>query len=106
MACRYPAPEEVGIKVPRSLMEARFRRGFRHALAGGQHCAVEHFRLSFREGFRAGKCYARELRRAHGIMDFPLRARVRLAVHHSSHEIEGSRRSALRGGRRRSSQAR
>ena len=64
MARRYPMPEEVGITIPRNLIDARYRRGFRHALEGGQINNVEHLRLSFREGFRAGKSYARELRRA------------------------------------------
>jgi hypothetical protein len=77
MAYSYPAPRDVGIRIPGSLIEARFVQGFRHALAGGQLCAVEHLRLSFREGFRAGKCYARELRRARGVLDFPMFAQVK-----------------------------
>jgi hypothetical protein len=80
MAYRYPAPRDVGIKIPRNLIEARFKQGFRHALEGGQLSAVEHLRLSFREGFRAGKYYARDLRRARGLLDFPLRARVRIVA--------------------------
>lgn len=77
MAYAYPTPEDIGIRIPRRLIEARYRHGFRHALEGGQIAAVEHLRLSFREGFRAGKCYARELRRARGVVDFPLRAKIR-----------------------------
>ena len=77
MAYGYPVPEDIGIRIPANLIEARFRRGFRHALEGGQIDAVEHLRLSFRAGFRAGKCYAREVRRARGVVDFPLRAKIR-----------------------------
>ena len=80
MAYRYPAPSDVGIRIPRCLIEARFKQGFRHALEGGQIRTVEQLRLSFREGFRAGKCYARDLRRARGILDFPMNARVRVVA--------------------------
>jgi len=80
MAYRYPAPHDVGIRIPGNLIEARFKQGFRHAIGGGQLCAVEHLRLSFREGFRSGKCYARGLRRARDVLDFPMRARVRVVA--------------------------
>jgi hypothetical protein len=95
MAYRYPAPSEVGIRIPRNLIEARFKQGFRHALEGGQICAVEHLRLSFREGFRAGKYYARDLRRARGILDFPMSARVRVVAHP---RLSGPDRGVLRAG--------
>lgn len=75
----YPTPRDLGIRIPGNLVEARYEHGFRHALEGGQITAVEHLKLSFREGFRAGKCYARELRRARGVVDFPLRAKVRFS---------------------------
>lgn len=74
---RSAIPQEVGIPVPARLIPDRFHRGFQHALSGGQITAVEHLKLSFREGFRAGKLYCRNLRRARGIIDFPLRARIR-----------------------------
>jgi len=80
MAYVYPTPEDIGLKVPKSLIETRYKCGFRHALEGGQISAVEHLKLSFREGFRAGKCYARDLRRARGVVDFPLRARIRFTA--------------------------
>lgn len=76
----YPEPREVGIRIPRHLMEDRFRSGFRHALTGGQISAVEHLRLSFREGFRAGKRYVREVRRSRGVLEFPLQGRIRLRL--------------------------
>lgn len=78
----YPEPEEVGIEIPRHLIEDRFRRGFRHALKGGQITRVEQLRRSYREGFRAGKLYCRAVRRARGIVDFPMRARVRVRALH------------------------
>jgi hypothetical protein len=78
MGYSYPAPQDVGIRIPRHLIGTRYKRGFRHALEGKQLSAVEHFKLSFREGFRAGKGYARDLRRARGILDFPLRAKIKI----------------------------
>ena len=78
----YPEPEDVGIHIPRHLMQQRYRSGFRHALQGGQITRAEHLRLSFREGFRAGKLYLRELRRARGIVSFPLQGRVRIRAGH------------------------
>ena len=76
----YPEPQDVGIRTPGHLIKDRFRSGFQHALKGGQLNKVEYFRLSFREGFRAGKLYLRELRRAKGIVNFPLQGRIRLRV--------------------------
>ena len=73
----YPEPQEIGIRIPRHLIRERFRSGFWHALRGGQLTKVDHLRLSFREGFRAGKLYLRELRGAQGILSFPFRAKVK-----------------------------
>ena len=78
MRHNYPDPQEVGFRTPPHLLSARFRAGFQHALEGGQLNKVEYFRLSFREGFRAAKLYLRHARRARGILDFPLRGRIRL----------------------------
>lgn len=78
MQAHYPSPRDVGIKIPIHLREDRFCRGFRHALAGGQITQVEQLKLSFREGYRCGKLYLRELRRRQGILSFPMRARVRV----------------------------
>jgi hypothetical protein len=83
MQYHYPSPAEVGIVIPTHLREDRFCQGFDHALRGGQITRVEHLKLSFREGYRCGKLYLRALRRRQGIMDFPMRARVRMrAVMH------------------------
>jgi hypothetical protein len=76
----YPEPQEIGVPIPRHLIRERFRSGFRHALKGGQITRVEHLRLSFREGFRAGKLYLRELRRSQGILMFPLKGKVKLTA--------------------------
>jgi len=76
----YPEPQEVGVPIPRHLIRERFRSGFRHALKGGQITRVEHLRLSFREGFRAGKLYLRELRRTQGILMLPFKGKVKLTA--------------------------
>ncbi len=76
-ALRYPEPETVGIPIPPHLIPQRFRAGFRHALEGGQLDRIEHFRRSFRLGYREGKLYLRELRRRQGVRSFPRQGRVR-----------------------------
>jgi hypothetical protein len=76
----YPKLEDIGVKIPRHLIKDRFRSGFEHALRGGQISRVEHLRLSFREGFRAGKLYLQEVRRQRGILTFPMRGRIRLKL--------------------------
>lgn len=81
MDCSYPEPRDVGISIPSHLIQERFRRGFRHAICGGQITEVEQLRLSFREGFRAGKLYLRQLRRRRGIVNFPLQGKVRFRLH-------------------------
>lgn len=78
MITRYPTPEDIGLRIPATLRRDRFRRGFDHALRGGQLDRVECFRLSFRLGFRTAKLYLREVRRSRGILEFPMRTRVRL----------------------------
>lgn len=78
MACHYPTPRDLGLKIPATLRRERFCRGFEHALKGGHLTEVEYFRLSFRLGFRAAKLYLREVRRQRGILEFPLRTRFRL----------------------------
>jgi hypothetical protein len=83
MHTHYPSPDEVGIAIPPHLREDRFCHGFHHALSGGHITQVDQLKLSFREGYRCGKLYLRELRRQRGILQFPMRARVRMrAVMH------------------------
>jgi len=74
----YPAPRDIGMKIPRDIRVGRFEEGFKHALKGGHLTDVKYFRRSFRLGFRAAKLYLREVRRHRGILDFPMRGRVRL----------------------------
>lgn len=82
MTYTYPEPQEVGIRIPLILIEDRFRAGFKHALVGGKLLKVEYLRRSFLEGFRAGKLYLRELRRAQGIINFPLQGKIRITAQH------------------------
>lgn len=83
MASIYPEPQEVGIRIPPQLIAERYCAGFRHALKGGQIRRVEHLRRSFREGFRAGKLYLREVRRLRGVLTFPVQGRLRLKTVYS-----------------------
>jgi hypothetical protein len=78
MPWQYPTPEDIGIQIPATLRKERFRRGFAHALHGGHLDQVEYFRLSFRLGFRTAKLFLREERRRRGVLQFPMRARLRL----------------------------
>ena len=78
MLASYPKPRDIGLKLRSDLIENRFNAGFEHALKGGHLTQVEYFRRSFRLGFRSAKLYLREVRRQRGILEFPLRARIRL----------------------------
>ncbi len=75
-----PTPADIGLRIPPHLMTERFCHGFHHALTGGQINRVEQLRLSFREGYRAGKLYLKELRRSRGIVEFPLVGKIRMRV--------------------------
>ena len=77
MTRHFPTPEELGLDIPRTLRRDRFKRGFDHGLRGGQLDHIDYFRRSFRLGFRAAKLFLRDERRRRGIVDFPLRVRVR-----------------------------
>jgi hypothetical protein len=68
------------VAVPPSLIKDRYQAGFAHAMRGGQLDDIDYFRLSFREGFRAAKLQLRELRRRRDIIDFPMKARLRVTV--------------------------
>jgi len=80
MKYEYPDPHDVGIKIPPHLIKQRFRGGFLHALKGYQITRTEHFRLSFREGYRAGKLYLREVRRQRGIINFPFQGKITFKI--------------------------
>ena len=76
----YPRPEDVGIKIPLYLKKEKFREGFSHALHGQQLTRCEHLKLSFREGYRAGKLFLREVRKRENVVEFPFKGRVRMSV--------------------------
>lgn len=80
MSHAYPEPQDVGIKIPRHYIKERYCSGFRCALEGCKITTSEQLRMSFREGFRAGKLYLRALRRTQGIENFPLQGKVRFKV--------------------------
>lgn len=82
MQAVYPTPRQLGIMIPRHLREERFCSGFEHALKGGQLNRVEYFRLSFREGYRIGKLYLRARRKQLGILEFPMKAHVKMRLIH------------------------
>jgi hypothetical protein len=74
----HPTPHELGIPIPPHLIPERFCQGFAHGIKGGHLDNVEYFRRSFRLGFRSSKLYLRRLRRSRGIVEFPMRVRIRL----------------------------
>jgi hypothetical protein len=82
MTPQLPSLSELGIRVPVHLKPERFTCGFNHALKGGQLDKVEYFRLSFREGYRLGKLYLRAVRRVRGVLQFPMKAKVRFRAMH------------------------
>ena len=77
MNYQYPSPADVGINIPTTLREDRFEAGFLHALKGQHLNKREHLRLSFREGFRAAKLYLTYLRKQQGILEFPMKTRMK-----------------------------
>ncbi len=74
------APEEVGVKVPRSYKKKVFEAGFEHGIKGGNLDQIKYFKLSFREGFRAAKLYLRALRKQQGVVNFPMQGRFKFKV--------------------------
>ena len=56
MHALYPGPRDVGIRIPSHLREARFCRGFRHALQGGQITRAEQLKLSFVKAIVVENC--------------------------------------------------
>ena len=71
---------ELTVIAPPILRKDRYEAGFAHAMQGGKLDRIEYFKLSFREGFRAAKLYMRSLRRREGIIDFPMRGRLKVKV--------------------------
>jgi hypothetical protein len=84
MDFEYPTPASLGIAIPAPLVRDAFDAGFLHALKGGKLDRPEFLRLSFRMGFRAAKLHLRAVRRARGVLEFPLRCRMRVTAHWDS----------------------
>ncbi len=78
MDVHYPSPQEAGVRIPSHVKKDRFCAGFRHGLRGGQLDRVEYMKLSFREGVRSSQLYLRAVRRSQGILEFPVRWKVRM----------------------------
>jgi hypothetical protein len=78
----YPTPQDIGIRIPPQLRAADFCQGFEWALRGRQITQVEHLRRSFRLGFRAGKLYLNQLRRAQGVIPLPMKRQMRMRLMH------------------------
>ena len=70
----------LNIETPAGLIEERYQAGFQHSISGGQMNKLEHFKKSFRLGFRAGRLYLREVHRSQGIIEFPMKARVKITA--------------------------
>jgi len=78
MVLPSPTPRELGVKIPPDVREERFNAGFTHALGGGRLDELEHFRYSFRVGFRTGQRYLQRCRRSRGVVDFPFLGRIKV----------------------------
>lgn len=70
-------PETFGIKVPVDLDEQLFRAGFAHGMMSNQ---LTIFKKSYCEGFRIAKLLCKELRKEQGIIDFPMKARIKFKI--------------------------
>ena len=68
------------VVAPVSLRGDLYQAGFTHALMGGKLDRIEYFKLSFREGFRAAKLHMRDLRRKQGIIEFPLKGKLKVKI--------------------------
>lgn len=76
----YPTIDDLGIKVPAGLNEELFRQGFNHSIRGGHLTQREHFKKSFRFGFREGRLYLDRYRKENGIIAFPMKRRMSTRV--------------------------
>ena len=53
-------PEDYGVGTPKLVDEKLFREGFEHSIQGGHMTDIKrHFKMSFREGFRAARLVLR-----------------------------------------------
>jgi len=79
MEHKFPTPQEVGIKITKCVKADLFQEGWEHGLKGGQLTDIKHhFKMSFREGFRASKLYLKDLRRKQGIIEFPITGKFKV----------------------------
>ena len=67
----------LNVETPAGLIAERYQAGFQHSISGGQISKTEHFKKSFRLGFRAGRLYLKEARKSQGIIEFPMKARFK-----------------------------
>lgn len=70
-------PEDFGIKIPVDLIEEDFRAGFAHGMESN---TLKIFKKSYSEGFRAAKLLCKEIRKQRGVVDFPMKARMKFKV--------------------------
>jgi len=73
----YPTIDEVGVKVPAGCIDELFRAGWDHSIRGGNLTEREHLKKSFRYGFREARLYLNEVRRARGVVPFPMKAQLK-----------------------------
>ncbi len=72
-------PEDYGVKIPKLVNEDLFRQGFAHSIQGGKLTDIKlHFKKSFGEGFRTARLLARNTRRSYGVVDFPMKGKIKV----------------------------
>lgn len=72
--------KEVTVVVPAYVIEELYIAGYEHSMRGGNLTKREHFKASFRLGFRTAKLELKEIRRRRGIIDFPMNAKVKMTI--------------------------
>ena len=81
MTHNYPTLEDAGILIPPNVKEDLFREGWDHSIRGGHLTDINnHFKKSFRYGFRTAKLYLNEVRKAQGIIPFPMKGKISTRV--------------------------
>lgn len=73
-------PTEITINRPKKFNPELYKAGYEHGINGRQLCKIEHFKASFRYGFRAAKLELKEIRRQQGILTFPVQGRVKVLM--------------------------
>ncbi len=80
MTDNYPTLEDANISIPYGVKEDLFREGWDHSIRGGNLTEKEHFKKSFRYGFRTAKLYLNEVRKSEGIIPFPMKGKMTTKV--------------------------